>query len=179
MNSQTNNPSDSKQMTNRNQIMENVLKIQDLIGLLTEKYHGNVVIGGSAALILHGLSLSRPINDIDIILYNPKDEQLAVLNTLKAVDSVNSSFGYGDRRVIKLLVNEVNVDIIVSHETLPSNLLLHPISSPQFKGLFIQSIDEVIKAKISYTLDKDERQLNIYRRTKDFADLLDLKNSNF
>lgn len=134
----------------------------------------NIVIGGSAALILHGLNLPRGCSDIDLIIYSPTKEQLDVIKILGIETSLNDSFGYAGKRVSKLSRDGIKIDIIVAETTpVPENLSFIMLN---FSLLKIQSVQGVIDAKNSYS---QERESQLYIRGKDLIDLIELKNNNF
>jgi len=128
----------------------------------------NLVLGGSASLVLHGLEF-REIQDVDIIIYNPTPEQIRVFESLILLSSPSIEYSnkeYGPvRRVLKLSKNGLNLDIILEREsTMDYTLLRASINGVIW---FIQSVREVVKAKTEYS------------REKDLQDLLYLKNNNF
>ena len=48
----------------------------------------NVVIGGTCAILMHGLDIGRDPEDLDVIIYKPTDRQKKVLNVLKPLSQV-------------------------------------------------------------------------------------------
>ena len=122
----------------------------------------NVIIGGSVALMLHGLQIGREPGDLDLVIYTPTDRQMIVLSDSRTFKNAEESGEYGgykcakEGRVLNVLI-EVNKPV-------PSGLL-----GGMFTGYshLIQSIDNVMAAKTRYA------------RPKDFYDLQQLKNLNF
>jgi len=110
-------------------------------------------------------------------------------------------------KVMKFKKNDIAFDIIQEKCQIPKNLLTYRIkdsfstdskqeiinatysdevsvlsAKDRIREIYfkIQSIKEVIKAKVSYTWDKKKEDgLHTYMRSKDLLDLIDLKNQNF
>ena len=156
------------------------------------KGHKNVVLGGSRALLLHGLNITRPVEDLDVIIYKPSLEQKKLLQHLQFFDIVKNRpahlvAGYTDNmerilRVIKLKKNNSIIDIISEETDMPEDLLYYKHDDIMYP---IQNIQKVIDAKNSYRFQAaGELPLQavgkaVYGRMKDVEDLMDLKNSNF
>lgn len=147
----------------------------------------NFVIGGSSALRLHGLELGRESSDVDIIIYRPTKGQEKVLNSLRLSNSIsNPMFGTKSMdeyrtRVIKLQSKKLfgknyKIDIIISEEEMPKDLLSVMIFDYPIK---VQSIKNIIRAKASYTKQVDSRGSTQYISKKDATDFMNLKNLNF
>lgn len=132
---------------------------------------GNLVIGGTHALLLHGLRVSREPNDLDIVVYKPTSAQCKMLLALKDV-TVGSGYSSptpeeGITRSFKLQSRGHHViDILLDRRELPDGLLTYENRSKGIK-LRVQSIDGVLAAKAAYGRDKD------------MHDLFALKNINF
>lgn len=160
-----------------NLVIKNLGIVEDFLHSLNAGLGGNVILGGSAALQLHGLNLSRRVDDLDIIIYKPTEEQMKVLELMEPFNlslfPIYSEFEKSERRVRKFEIRGVKLDIILEKEIeKPQNLLLFHIHT--CFTIPIQSIENVIAAKNSYTLKE-----HTYRRSKDMEDLIDLKNKNF
>lgn len=160
--------------------------IESLIGNQPPNQMPNIIIGGSAALHLHGLNF-RDLLDLDIIIYKPSPAQQLILEGIKAFDTIsNYRTQKEERRVIKLQKDRNPtgekrdyqvLDIIIEKDKeIPSGLLTVKINGITFP---VQSIDKVIEAKASYRFHSDDVNLSNYVREKDLKDLLDLKNDNF
>ena len=134
---------------------------------------GNLVIGGTHALLLHGLKVPRDPNDLDIVIYRPTSDQCKLLLALKDV-TVGSENGCQDptaeqgvTRSFKLRSkNSLEIDFLLQRRDLPDGLLTYE-NRPKGIKLRVQSIEGVLAAKASY------------RRCKDIHDLFQLKNINF
>lgn len=137
----------------------------------------NVIIGGSAALVLHGLDIGRELMDVDIIIYKPTAEQDTLLNLLMNFDYIKAE--HSPRRAMKLKKDGFFIDIIMernSDQPMPTDFLLIEISGIAYK---IQSVKKVVEAKCSYTLEGRSQEPTLYTRRKDVFDLQLLKNLNF
>lgn len=161
------------------------LFIKTFESLIFQLLHTNVVIGGTNALLQHGLKISRTPSDLDLIIYQPTEEQLQILKTISVFDLIKNrpELQYGDlQKAIKIEKDGLFLDIITELGPTPQNLLYYRYGYGD-KFLQIQSIENVIKAKVSYKFERmsDSRDKNLtkYMRSKDLEDLLDLKNSNF
>lgn len=73
-------------------------------------------------------------------------------------------------------MKKYSIDVIVSHEDLPENLLSCELLSHTVK---IQSVENIIKAKASYVSKVDGRGSSLYISKKDATDMINLKNLNF
>lgn len=61
--------------------LEKILsKFQSVLKII---FDTNIVVGGSAALKLHGLEIGREISDVDIIIYNPTPSQRLFLRLVE------------------------------------------------------------------------------------------------
>lgn len=153
--------------------LEKILsKFQSVLKII---FDTNVVIGGSAALKLHGLEIGREISDVDIIIYSPTPSQKLFL---KLVEQKDSRDGYEKRvyKFTKTLLKKYSMDVIVYYEELPENLLSCELLSHTVK---IQSIENIVKAKASYVSKVDGRGSLLYISKKDATDMINLKNLNF
>lgn len=133
---------------------------------------GNLVLGGTHAMILHGLEVPREPNDVDIIIYKPTLAQLNLLKMLKDVVVEGSTNGVPDnpkvaKRSYKLVSNKCSMhvlDILLEFDKVPEGLLTYKHKSIKIK---VQSIRNILYAKANYG------------RSKDFKDFNLLKNINF
>lgn len=123
----------------------------------------NLVLGGSNALMLHGIQTKKTPEDVDIVIYQATDRQLDFLETLQEFSTLGSS-----GKVFKFKISRNNedytLDILLEDGPLPSNLLYYIKGNIKVR---IQDVFAIIKAKADY------------KRNKDLIDLLDLKNLNF
>ena len=147
--------------------LENNLKAFTKI-LLKLNEDDNLVLGGSYALMLHGLNLKRLPDDVDIIIYRPTPKQIEFLESISDFNNLNELGSDYPTCVYKLKTSKKNVDytldILLETKTAPDNLLIFEKNNIKVK---IQEISNIIEAKSSYG------------RTKDFEDMLSLKNLNF
>ncbi len=165
----------------RNIIREFLPIIKQLNGI-----EDNLVIGGSNALKIHGLNISRKCEDLDLIIYNPSERQKKILEGLKFFDIIKDrpikAIEYPEGvlpKAIKLNGGHYYMDIIIENKTVPEDLLLLKFNDIYFK---IQNIQLTIDAKNSYKWERqggEEISLIKYSRSKDMRDLIDLKNMNF
>lgn len=129
---------------------------------------GNLVIGGSNALVLHGIKVARVPVDVDIIIYSPTDRQLKILELVSDFSHVQTVGGDYPKTVFKFKTKKLGkvytLDILFEEGSLPENLLLFKKGNILAR---VQDVDKVIEAKSSY------------KRSKDLTDLLDFKNLNF
>lgn len=145
---------------------------------LTILYGDNMILGGSNALMLHGLILGREASDLDIIIYQPNEQQYRFLSSYILKDDEVGPEKY--RRVFKFKTKEgsryYKMDVIVVYEPTPPDLLYINIFDHPIK---IQSIQNIINAKASYIIHKDNRGSDNYISQKDATDLQNLKSLNF
>lgn len=155
--------------------LEKILsKFQSVLKII---FDTNVVIGGSAALKLHGLEIGREISDVDIIIYNPTPSQKLFLKLVGQKNS--SSLDSYEKRVYKFtrtFLKKYSIDVIISYEEFPENLLSCEILSHTVK---IQSVENIVKAKASYVSKVDGRGSLLHISKKDATDMINLKNLNF
>lgn len=153
-----------------------ISQFKDKLDLLLDV---NVVIGGLNALIAHGLNVHRESNDIDIIIYQPTNTQLSLIEEWSKDNLVDpDSVPYDeDAKVTKLESGGLHMDIILEYKkTTPENLLLKELNGVFYQ---IQSIKNVIEAKCSYAYNSKGLTPKEYMRSKDLKDLLAFKNVNF
>lgn len=131
----------------------------------------NLVLGGSYAMLLHGIHLKRIPEDVDIIIYNATTEQLDTIKLLgdfnQLSDGPDFDPGY-DQTVFKFKAKKnskpYTLDILLENSPVPNNLLWYVNGKIKVR---IQDITKIVEAKAGY------------KRSKDFEDLIDLKNLNF
>lgn len=137
----------------------------------------NVVIGGTHALFLHGIIMHRAADDIDLIIFQPTDEQRQYVQKICAGDDneadkddyEDADYNTDNHRSYKLAVKAVTVNFLLSTEELPDQLLL-------FSGgntiLRVNSVQNIIDAKSAYFNGEAFR-------AKDVKDCEHLKQYNF
>ncbi len=134
----------------------------------------NMSIGGTFALQLHGLKMSKEPGDIDVIIHKPTQRQFDMLNVMNFANIMDNNTGIdypNAMRNYKFKKGEYFINILLVDYHIEPGVLYY-----KFKENFylINSIDTTIKYKSSYT------HKNVaYTRKKDAIDLQDLKNSNF
>lgn len=121
-------------------------------------YDKNVVLGGSVALKKHGLKLPFPPGDFDIIVYSPSKKQLEFIHDnflddseydeIEDEDNKCRSFNQCDK-------SGKSINILIEYnKKVPDNLLF----DSEF-NLPVNSIENIIEAKISYSRSKDNEQI--------------------
>jgi hypothetical protein len=150
----------------------------------------NVVLAGVNALKLHGLKMSRPANDLDVVIFKPTEKQISFLRDISVLQINENRFDDSasmiqdenyplGKIILKFKKDNLNLDIIFSDDKVPENLLYHKqIINNKIVEFKIQNITLNIEAKNSYSV-RNEDGLRLYRRIKDMVDFQDLKNSNF
>jgi len=128
-------------------------KIKYIYNLLNS--NNNVIIGGSYSLLLHGLITHEKPNDIDLIIYSPTHEQKKYLEFLSLMTISTPKKTEYERRSYKIKIDDILVDILVSEEKLPDNLLSITKYDTTFK---IQDIKGVFKARQAYNKVKIRRK---------------------
>lgn len=142
------------------------------------KKDDNIVLGGSMAMILHGINIGRDPRDLDIVLYQPTSRQVDYTNTLhntEVVGQKHSPFSKDGEEVVRtsleiVIRNGMHLNILSNSVQLRERYLY-------YKGYRIQPIDMIVEAKASYTY-KSKTKGN-YIRKKDIEDLQYIKNNNF
>lgn len=128
-------------MKNSEKVIALVNKFEKFINMLNAE--GNVLIGGTSAIVLHGLKLSRFVDDLDIVIYSPTDAQKAQLKNLKWLD-IEDKGNYPTNN-LKIKKDDMIINVLTEEGELPGNLL-------NYKGIPIQSVAGVLEAKRSYNL---------------------------
>lgn len=152
------------------------------------QFQDNVCIGGTCALVLLGLNVGKLPNDLDIIIYNPTDQQRKFIESLDFFDQVeNRPDGlYPDEiKFRKFKKNNMTVDIIFDIKVLGKpNFLKHTHMVNGSDGMPLMEVDynvssvsEIIRAKTSYSFVTQSGVKMI--RHKDTIDLQNLKALNF
>lgn len=156
--------------------------------LLKSLHDDNMVLAGTNALKYHGLKMSRESNDLDVVLFKPTEKQLLILRNLTLIsdqkkfrisdnDKIQDEHYPLDNLILKFKKDEMNIDIHLSNEECPNDLLYFHCDEIEL-NFKVQNIALNIEAKNSYAL-RNQDGLKFYRRIKDSEDLQDLKNSNF
>lgn len=161
-----------------------------LTSLGCKKEDNNIVFAGVNALKLHGLFMNREANDLDVVLFQPTQNQIDYLTNI-SLFQISKPFGHnGDylpneqeeilsslrQKSMKFEHNGLFLDVLLTKDELPHDLLYYKAFETMWK---IQNIALNIEAKNSYSLSRERDGMSLYRRSKDMEDLIDLKNSNF
>ena len=157
--------------------------------LLIKLNDKNLVLTGKTALLLHGLNMNSTPNDLDVVIYQPNEVQIKLLNDLMPLSEFNitstnenSDGEYGnqadDIKIVKFKKNGFTIDIFTLKTHKPETNLIFKFDGIEF---FVSGVNDVVKAKSSYCNEKvNSLGFNVkYNRSKDVLDLQDLKNSNF
>lgn len=124
---------------------------------LLEQLKGpNLVLTGSCVLQAYGLYLHKEPEDLDIAIYFPTDEQMAVINSLKEFNiAKNEDIPDDYTRVTKLnLGNGTTVDIILEIDENNPNLL-EDDEYLKYQGYNLQPVHLIIQARGRFARDKD------------------------
>lgn len=140
---------------------------------------GNVVLGGSLVLELHGLKLGWEPQDLDIIIFKPTERQFArVMESTDFEACANSDVQSkaeqrGEHiRSWRSQSGGKTLNVILVNDPLPEDLLLYRSHA----GLIpVNKIHNIIEAKKSYSHGHDKT----FIRGKDVHHLMSLKNNNF
>lgn len=148
------------------------------INALMQYNKTNVVIAGSCALELHGLTLGWEPQDLDIVLFDPTPAQL-----LEVVNKYDQCADYEAEKTLeannalprsyKLKKESQELNIIIAYdEHAPADLMWYMFGGLMYK---VNSIRNIIDAKLSYSVGRKKS----YLRAKDMVHLNKLKNLNF
>lgn len=160
----------------------------DAFYLILLKLNGdNFKLCGSATLVAHGLKIGRDVSDLDVAIYKPTPEQVAVLEGLLFFNlskSNNSNYSGNSNTgtvvlpaIIKIKKDNYFMDIHLETNDCSSGCLYHKHYNTFFK---INPISATIAAKASYTLRPDNSTIPAnYCRKKDAVDFQNLKVLNF
>ena len=132
---------------------------------------GNLVLGGSQALLLHGLQVPHTPEDLDIIIYSPTGNQRKYLRSLSDLTVENEVGSAPDRRSFKFQATrngiKYTLDILIDEGIpTPKHLLQYHKAQHGIK-VRVQSIMNIVAAKVRYGREKDYKHLQC------------LKNMNF
>ena len=161
-----------------------ISEFSNILSRLNNEGDNNLVLGGTHAMILHGLKTPRIPGDMDIIIYSPTEKQLETLEVLRdlMVDKEELFNEYNrisfkfEKKIDNVVHTEVyTLDILLEFMPFPENLLIYESEIDDTKvrveessiRVRVQSIENIIKAK------------SIYGRVKDLTDFINLKNLNF
>ena len=109
------------------------------------------IIGGSNAMKLHGISIPKEPQDLDIILEFPRPEALERLEHLQN-ENPNPKFTGRASMVYSFYTEDVKVDVWIKNELSPYPLL-------SYEGILINSITDIVAAKKEFNRAKDWMQL--------------------
>ena len=109
------------------------------------------VVTGSIALNLHGLTKEMP-HDIDIILANPTEQTVRMLETLQKINPIpREKMGYTDEFMYNFMSEGIEVNVFCQGKE--EGCLWHDYVQ-------VSPVMRIILAKKGYKRVKDYRQLN-------------------
>ena len=146
---------------------------------LRKNYSGsNVYIGGSAALKLHGLTLNREINDLDIVILNSTNQQADYLESIKFFNTpVNEKYPNGNT-CLRFVKDNLVLNVLLDRKENFAQFNEDDLLYYSYQELFYKvcPVSMIMEAKRKYIKERTEGN---YVRQKDMLDFIDLKNSNF
>lgn len=128
----------------------------------------NVSIGGSAALMLHGLNIGCEINDVDLIIHSPTKEQYETLQKLWLIFEDTELGSTGEKRSFKLKFPAGKLDVLIAKKARLCTSSFYKILD---EVIPLNSVEDVMSARRSYIKDNP--------RLKDLQSSLLLKQNNF
>lgn len=118
----------------------------------------NIVIGGTVAILLHGLRYRRA-NDLDLIMYNPSKKQLSALTKLTDTSTVDA---YGNEvRSYKIECRSLVLNFIICTDEMPPDLL--EIKTVAFGHIKVQRIRTILKYKRAYGRPRDFEDITLIK----------------
>jgi hypothetical protein len=144
--------------------MQELNKYLDTFNIIIKdlsEYQSNVKLGGTLVLKLLGLNFSRPIGDLDLIIFNPTKEQETYLKALKFFNQGGGSPGDNS---FKFKENNLYLNILCVYDTKNTDIVFYEYNKVKYS---LSLINEIIDAKKKYS------------RKKDLQDFIMLKNENF
>lgn len=129
----------------------------------------SVFIGGSCALVLHGLNIDDP-EDLDIIIYDPTKDLFDYILNSKYADCSDYSESSDpepsiikERDVFEMFDSDsglkVNVIIERKREAPISRLFYYYLINGELELIEVNPISEIIEAKKLYNRSKDREQI--------------------
>lgn len=125
--------------------IETLKKLKVLLG------NDKIIITGSTALALHGLTKLADAKDLDLLVYKPSDASIEVLNRLQK-DKPNKKLKEGNSLKYSFFYEDVKVDIW----SLDAEITDYLITTD---GIQVSGVLDIVKAKLSYNRPKDWIQL--------------------
>lgn len=139
---------------------------------------GNMVLGGSQILELHGLRLGWEPQDLDVVVFMPNCRQIKLITEELHFEPCadyrpGKDHSIPERvRSWELTKEGLKLNVILAYdEYKPQNLLVLNYGA----RYLVNSISNIIAAKLSYAAGEKKQ----YLRAKDMAQLTMLKNNNF
>lgn len=171
-----------KTETNIGDIVNMAGVFAQIIGGLTDANTSgrhNLFLGGSAALVVHGLTLGRPVDDLDIIVFQPTEEQIKYVKYLEPF-LYRAVMAFSEARSFKFKRRGFVLNILFAKDTCVPDYAPSCGFIGQFgkscTPLMLNAVCGIIAAKNSYTFQYGSAT---YGRRKDAHDLQQLKNLNF
>jgi hypothetical protein len=146
-------------------VISNIRKVSSYLQYL-DRDTKNIVIGGSSALVLHGLFVKQEPEDLDIIVFRPTKTQKEHIKVLQKTFGTEDIGSDNLRRSYKIRVNDkLTVDFILAHDIdIPENMVSVNVDGYNY---YINSVCNIIEA------------IACYKRPKDFEKAWTLKQLNF
>jgi len=122
----------------------------------------NVKLGGSLMFKVHGLNFSRNVDDLDIIITNPTEEQKQYFNLIKAFSILKGDYDY-ETTNFKFVKDGLTLNILVINDYIDEN----PYKTYyKYKSIYYEvvSINEIIKAKKRYNRLKDRNDFELLKK---------------
>lgn len=126
----------------------------------------NVMLGGSLALMFHGIELMTPPEDVDVIVYKPTPEQIKLIQVLRRLN-LYGKYGtskkydsFDGRIVVGLQMNGYKLDILVEGELeIPKSHSSVKIDTISGGFLPLNPVQDIIRAKSKLSRPKDRDQI--------------------
>lgn len=145
--------------------------------LLFFKKEKNLVLGGSLALIEHGLMIDWTPGDLDVIIFQPTDKQQKYIDACfeSCSEYPEDKDGKEKNSVFQLKRHGLTLNVIVTkQERPPFDTLLYYCYNQEI-SFRINSIREIVRAISTYRTGAKK----IHVRVKDIQHMQTLKNLNF
>jgi hypothetical protein len=117
--------------------------------LTTEQF----ILGGSTALAYYGLLPEGKAKDLDIILVNPDENTLSLLEKLQEISPAKTKPLKGSNARVNYIIDHfgVKIDFFVLKDRIDTEF--------EYKGILLNTIPNIVKAKKEANRPKDWLQL--------------------